>query len=253
MSEPIHIVAPSATHKYTIILLHGRGSTAPEFASEFFESQASNSRFLAQIFPTYKWVFPCAALRHAHIEGEALHQWFDMACVQTPYHDPQKLQTAGLRDGLEFVRGVVEKEAREVGGFDRVFLGGISQGGAMAVTACLAVQTPLAGFIAFSGWCPFAQLGSEGALVEWLRGVVGDSREVVGGEDIRRALRIPVLVEHALDDEVVPPALSRDLRDALMALGAEVQMVEYEDGGHWINEPKGIDDMVDFIKSKSIT
>jgi hypothetical protein len=30
-------------------------------------------------------------------------------------------------------------------------------------------------------------------------------------------------------------------------------MVEYEDGGHWINEPKGIDDMVHFTKSKSIT
>jgi lysophospholipase-2 len=255
MSEPIHIINPSATHTHTIILLHGRGSTASEFASEFFESQASDSRFLAEILPTYKWVFPCAALRHAHIEAEALHQWFDMACVQTPYHDPQKLQTAGLRDSLEFVRGVVEREAREVGGFERVFLGGISQGYAMAVTACLAVPTPLAGFIAFSGWCPFAQLGSGGVLVEWLRDVGGDSREPgtwVGVEDIRRALRIPVLVEHALDDEVVPPALGRDLRDALMALGSEVQMVEYEDGGHWINEPKGIDDMVHFIKSGSI-
>jgi lysophospholipase-2 len=85
---------------------------------------------------------------------------------------------------------------------------------------------------------------------------VGDSREpgtAVDVEDIRRALRIPVLVEHALDDEVVPPALGRDLRDALMDLGAEVRMVEYEDGGHWINEPKGMDDMVHFIKSKSIT
>jgi lysophospholipase-2 len=157
---------------------------------------------------------------------------------------------------LEFVRGVVEWEAREVGGFERVFLGGISQGCAMAVAACLAVSTPLAGFVAFSGWCPFAELGSGGALVEWLRDVVGDSSEpgtAVGVEDIWRALRISVLVEHAIDDEVVPPALCRDLRDTLMALGAEVQMVEYEDGGHWINEPKGIDDMVHFIKSKSIT
>jgi lysophospholipase-2 len=255
MFEHIHIINPSATHTHTVILLHGRGSNAPEFASEFFESQASDSRFLAEIFPTYKWVFLCAALRHAHIEGEALHQWFDMECVQTPYHDPQKLQTAGLRDNLEFIRGVVEREAREVGGFDKIFLGGISQGCAMAVTACLTVPTPLAGFIAFSGWCPFAKLGSEGALVEWLRDVVGGSREpgtAVGVEDIRRALRIPVLVEHALDDEVVPPALGRDLRDAMITLGSEVQMVEYEDGGHWINEPKGIDDMVHFITSKSI-
>jgi lysophospholipase-2 len=81
MSEPIHSIAPTALHTHTIILLHGRGSTASEFASELFENQASDSRFLGELLPTYKWVFPCAALRHAHIEDEALHQWFDMACV----------------------------------------------------------------------------------------------------------------------------------------------------------------------------
>ncbi|KAF1830784.1 alpha/beta-hydrolase [Decorospora gaudefroyi] len=230
MSKHIHSIEPSATHTHTIILLHGRGSTALEFATEFFESQASDDRFLGQIFPNYKWVFPCAALRYARIEDEDLHQWFDMVCVQKPYYDPEKRQIVGLRESVGFVREVMEREAREVGGFDKVFVGGISQGCAMAITACLAVQRPLAGFIAFSGWCPFAKLGgSEVAL-----------------------LQTSVLVEHALDDEVVPLALGRDLRDTLKSLGSEAQLVEYEDGGHWINEPKGIDDMVHFIKSKTM-
>jgi hypothetical protein len=44
-------------------------------------------------------------------------------------------------------------------------------------TACLAVQKPLAGIIAFSGWCPFANMKDLPALVEWLHDVVGDSRE----------------------------------------------------------------------------
>ncbi|OAK98229.1 alpha/beta-hydrolase [Phaeosphaeriaceae sp. SRC1lsM3a] len=263
MSKHIHIVEPRDTHTHTIILLHGRGSNATEFASEFFESQASDDKFLGQIFPTYKWVFPCAALRHAQIEGEELHQWFDMECVQKPYQDPDKLQTVGLRESLEFIRNVIEREAREAGGFDKVFLGGISQGCATAITACLTVQKPLAGFIAFSGWFPFARLGSEGfkcmedlhALVESLHDVVVDSRKPdtsVGVENIRLELQTPVLVEHALDDEVVPHALGRDLRDTLVSFGSEVQLEEYQNGGHWINEPKGIDDMVDFIKSKAI-
>jgi lysophospholipase-2 len=62
MSEHIYSIEPSDTHTHTVILLHGRGSNAIELASEFFESQASDDRFLSQIFPTYKWVFPCAAL-----------------------------------------------------------------------------------------------------------------------------------------------------------------------------------------------
>jgi lysophospholipase-2 len=54
----IHIIPPIYTHTNTIILLHGRGSTATDFSSDFFESQASDDRFLAQIFPGYKWVPP---------------------------------------------------------------------------------------------------------------------------------------------------------------------------------------------------
>jgi lysophospholipase II len=264
MSEHIHSIDSSDTHTHTIILLHGRGSNAKEFASEFFESQASDDRFLTQIFPTYKWVFPCAALRHAQIEGEELHQWFDMDCVQKPYHDPEKRQNAGLKESIQFIRDVIEREALEIGSFDKVFLGGISQGCATAITTLLTLQNPLAGFIGFSGWCPFAQVGSEDsskckgdlhALAEWLDDVVVASCKTdtsLGVENIQLALQTPVLVEHALDDEVVPATLGRNLRDILMSLGSEVQLVEYEDGGHWINEPKGIDDMVHFIKSKSI-
>jgi poly(3-hydroxybutyrate) depolymerase len=106
-----------------------------------------------------------------------LQQWFDMDCVQKPYLDPEKRQTKGLRQGVEWIRKAIAREAREVGGFDKIFLGGMGQGCAMAITACLAVQKPLAGIIAFSGWCPFANMEDLLALVEWLHNVVDDLRE----------------------------------------------------------------------------
>src|SRR3954453_20909250 len=74
MPLPLHTIGPTAgsSHTHTIILLHGRDSQAREFASEFFECEATctgpesadDDRTLPALFPTIRWVFPQAgALR----------------------------------------------------------------------------------------------------------------------------------------------------------------------------------------------
>ncbi|KAH4863483.1 hypothetical protein HBI82_076430 [Parastagonospora nodorum] len=258
-----HVVAPTATHTHTMILLHGRGSNATEFASEFFESQASHDRFLTQIFPGYKWVFPCAAIRYAQSEEEDMHQWFDMVSVQKPCHDPENIQIPGMRESVSLISDIIRKEAVEIGGLDKVFLGGISQGCATAISALLTVQDRIAGFIGFSGWCPFSEVVSDSvsgdsdnmrALSTWLQErrhpsrVAGAPLEV---SEITSSLLTPVLLQHAKDDGVVPVALGQDLRNKLAVLGTDVQWRAYEEGGHWINEPNGIDDMINFINSSA--
>ncbi|KAJ4293710.1 hypothetical protein N0V88_005218 [Collariella sp. IMI 366227] len=55
---PVHVIEPQSQHIYTIILLHGRGSTGPEFASELFEAKLSNDQTLPEHLPTVRWVFP---------------------------------------------------------------------------------------------------------------------------------------------------------------------------------------------------
>lgn len=257
MSEsPIHIIAPTKPHTHTIILLHGRGSTAAEFASEIFESQASDNCFLTRIFPSYKWVFPCVSVRWARYEEEEMHQWFDMESVQKLCHDPEGIQIAGMRESLAFVAEVVEREAAEIGGLDKVFLGGISQGCATGITALLIIGQPMAGFIGFCGWCPFADAVSRGgqAIRAWIRERLRPSQTAenqIDASSISSALRTPILLQHANDDGVVPIALGQDMRAKLAVLGAGVQWREYGEGGHWINEPEGIDDMVKFVEANS--
>lgn len=46
-----HVIVPLKEHTHTVILLHGRDSTATEFTEEFFESQASDDRTLPEMFP----------------------------------------------------------------------------------------------------------------------------------------------------------------------------------------------------------
>ncbi|KAH3968108.1 hypothetical protein HBH51_131070 [Parastagonospora nodorum] len=69
--------------------------------------------------------------------------------------------------------------------------------------------------------------------------------------EITSFLLTPVLLQHAKDDGVVPVALGQDLHNKLAVLGTDVQWRAYEEGGHWINEPNGIDDMINFINSNA--
>jgi lysophospholipase-2 len=89
MSLEEHTVGPATNHPHThtFIVLHGRDSTAQEFASEFFESEISPSasdptgsdRTLQALFPTVRWVFPQAgSLPAERFEGVEMSQWFDM-------------------------------------------------------------------------------------------------------------------------------------------------------------------------------
>lgn len=63
----------------------------------------------------------------------------------------------------------------------------------------------------------------------------------------RSALSTPVLLGHAVDDQVVDIELNRQACAALQVLGMEVQWKEYQSGGRWINEPQGEDDIVAFL------
>jgi lysophospholipase-2 len=42
--------------------------------------------------------------------------------------------------------------------------------------------------------------------------------------------------------------LGRDLWGTLLFLGMDCVRKDYKDGGHWINEPEGMDDIVRFLE-----
>ncbi|KAF1994874.1 alpha/beta-hydrolase, partial [Amniculicola lignicola CBS 123094] len=239
-------------HTHTIIFLHGRGSTAVEFASDLFESQDSSDRFLTDIFPSVKWVFPCAAECWARTSGEMMHQWFDMASVQRP-QEQGALQREGLEESVRAVTGVVEEEVKSVPA-GCIFLAGISQGCATGILALLCLGVGLGGFVGLSSWLPFQEeilrLGGDSGefspgMVRTLLGLEDEQRDV---EAAKGVWETPVFLSHSEDDEVVPVVNGQGLADALVQLGMKVQFEQYADGGHWVNEPRGVDDMVAFIE-----
>ncbi|ORY11059.1 Alpha/Beta hydrolase protein [Clohesyomyces aquaticus] len=258
MSKP-HVVKPKKghAHTHTIILLHGRGATATEFAEEFFESQDREERFISELLPGIRWVFPSATPRYAETEKETMNQWFDMTSVQRPQEDVEK-QKEALKESVEQVLKIIEDEARKVPR-EKIFVGGISQGCATALFTMLCSGDRFAGFIGLSGWLPFQeQIADIAKRFPNLKYRVHRVRQLVEMKPLpdhmerECPLRTPVFIEHCEDDDTVPVENGQAMAETLDKLGMTVRTEWYTEGGHWIKEPQGVDDFVGFIWRKTM-
>jgi predicted esterase len=216
-SRRVEILQPSISHTHTVIFLHGRGSTAAEFVSEFFESQSSGSRTLPEIFPPVRWVFPTSGILPSRSFGD-ISQWFEMLSTDSPAAGEGKHQ-AVIEAAVSRILEVVGSETTLLGDPRRIVLAGISQGCAIAIQALLKQEFRLGGFMGLSSWLP-ASL----PLME-----VCESTK-----------RVPVFLAHSKDDTVIAIKYGEQLRNTLKERGMVVEWHEYEDGGHWVNEPQGI-------------
>ncbi|GAQ05820.1 acyl-protein thioesterase 1 [Aspergillus lentulus] len=179
-------------HTHTIILLHGRGSNSERFGRVFIESTG-----IAKRLPTTKFIFPTARKRRSTVlKRIPINQWFDNYSLEDP-NTRTELQLDGLQESSEFLRKLIDEEAKllsvdpTVGdGYSRVVIGGLSQGCAASVF-CLLGGFPsagedgesrrLGGFIGMSGWLPFE--GEISGLLKIDRGDQGESESEAEEDD----------------------------------------------------------------------
>ncbi|KAI0895073.1 alpha/beta-hydrolase [Annulohypoxylon nitens] len=275
------VVAPLSPHPHThtVIFLHGRGDTSQNMADALLRwTRDSRGRTLIDEFPSVRWVFPQAEpnLVESSPIGEHWPQWFDVWNI-LDMTDREELQALGLKESVESVRRIVRREARKVGGFDRVVLAGISQGGATAAHVLLHLgeegdaineksadeekekeeeqekekeeetRPPrLCGLMGFSAWLPFPG------------GTLDETREILGLEEFldsksdELVRNTPVFLGHCADDPLVFVEYGKQMRDGLTSFGMDVSWHEYPAGGHWFNAPFGMDDAVEFLKAQGI-
>ena len=212
---------PKASHTHTVIFLHGRGSTAAEFQTEFFESQTSDDGILPEIFPQVRWVFPTSGILPSKSFGD-ISQWYQMLSTDNPAEgesEHRKVIEAAVSRIVELIRS----ETASPGDSRKVVLAGISQGCAIALQALLKQESQLGGFIGLSSWLPASLPSME---------VTDDTK------------RTPIFLSHSVNDTVIDIKYGEHLRGTLKEKGMEVEWHEYPAGGHWLNEPQGIGKVV---------
>ncbi|KAF2132424.1 phospholipase/carboxylesterase family protein-like protein [Dothidotthia symphoricarpi CBS 119687] len=196
---PPLVFPPLQNHRTTLIILHGRGSTAQKFAEPLLkhavspsgtgttsstESPAELLKSFQDYFPDTKFVFPTAPLRRAVVFKRSLtHQWFDNWSLTQP-ELKQHLQVQGLRETTVFLHELLREEIAVVGA-GNVVLMGLSQGCAASIVATLlwkgeafGAVVGMCGYLPFrKGMCEFA----EEAGKEDNESLVGSG---AGGQDI---------------------------------------------------------------------
>ncbi|RPA82012.1 alpha/beta-hydrolase [Ascobolus immersus RN42] len=236
-----------------LILLHGRGDNSNGFRRGITE--------LADQLPSigFELVLPTSDIRHSLVFGKPISEWFDIASLKDT-DEEQETQLLGLHESIEQVLTLIEEQVAKVDGdYKRIYLGGISQGMAVASLVLLLLgQHKLGGFVGTSGWLPlFNALGDAMEESKDVREVIREKLGLVleledGGSDGQ--VKTPVLLGHGKDDRIVNIELGKKLRDMLKRSGYEVTWNEYEDAmpyGHWFKDPEQYEDIIAFLKRTS--
>jgi phospholipase/carboxylesterase len=180
-----------------VIVLHGLGADGNDFVPIAQELD------LAAVGPV-RFVFPHAPVMPVTINnGYRMRAWYDILGRELGTREDE----AGLRRSMAAVEELLAVQKQRGIAAGRIVLAGFSQGCAMALLTGLRHQERLAGIVGMSGYLPLAA--------------------TTAAERSDANALTPIFLGHGTNDEIVLVDRGRDSRDALKALGCDVEWHEY--------------------------
>ena len=181
----------------SVIVLHGLGADGNDFvpiARELDLAAVGGARF----------VFPHAPLRPVTMNGGyVMRAWYDIAGTPQARVEDE----AGLRASQVQIEALIAREVARGMPARRIVLMGFSQGCAMTLLTGLRHEQRLAGLVGLSGYLPLA------------------SHTAAERSDANA--RVPIFLAHGRDDPMVGIDRAIASRDALRALGYDVEWHDY--------------------------
>jgi phospholipase/carboxylesterase len=195
------IEAESGPHpSATIIILHGLGADGNDFVPIAQELD------LEALGPV-RFIFPHAPVMPVTINGGyRMRAWYDILGSEMQGREDE----AGLRASREAVEALLAREEERGIAADRIVLAGFSQGCAMALMTGLRHGQRLAGIAGLSGYLPLAKAAA--------------------AERSPANQHTPIFLAHGTQDDIVLPERGEATRDALLALGYQVEWHSYPMG-----------------------
>ncbi len=183
--------------RFAIIVLHGLGADGNDFVSIASELDL-------KAVGAVRYVFPHAPTRPVTVNnGYVMRAWYDILGFDLSKREDEQ----GLRESQALVEAFVARENERGVPTSRIVIAGFSQGCAMTLMTGLRHRERLAALVGMSGYLPLA------ATVE-------DERHVANHD-------VPIFLAHGRNDPVVSIERGRASRDALLALGHDVEWHEY--------------------------
>ncbi|KAJ6444048.1 phospholipase/carboxylesterase/thioesterase [Purpureocillium lavendulum] len=283
--NPPHIVKPSARHTHTVILLHDVASNGRMFSHDLFTTgKTAAGKTLDSVFPSVRWVFPTAPRRPCHaVEHARIAAWFDVVNLKDPSLR-QDTQRRGLCTSAREIFAILRWELMLVAP-EKLVLGGMGQGCAMALAILLSLGHKIGGVIGMSGFLPFqfelemntaddssSESESQTSVRSGARSARGSNSSTISHDPAVKAhifqrslLQLtsadhptkdqtsygtPVLLGHGSLDDVLGFAFGEQAAHALETAEYNVEFKRYDDHGHGYKVPEQIDDIVEFMRRR---
>jgi phospholipase/carboxylesterase len=180
-----------------VIWLHGLGADGNDFVPLVRELDLTG-------LPGIRFVFPHAKAIPVTINGGyVMRAWYDITGAELTRREDE----VGLRDSQHDVEALIAREKSRGIPAAGIVLAGFSQGCAMTLQTGLRHPERLAGMLCLSGYLPLAPK--------------------VAHERSESSLDTPIFMAHGRQDPVVPFLRAEQSRDALEAMGYQVEWHEY--------------------------
>ena len=181
-----------------VIWLHGLGADGNDFVPIVRELDLAG-------LPGIRFVFPHAKTMPVTINGGyVMRAWYDITGAELTRREDE----GGLRASQRDIEALIAREKERGIPASRIILAGFSQGCAMTLQTGLRHPEKLAGMLCLSGYLPLAP--------------------VTAAERTEANLQTPIFMAHGRQDHVVPFLRAEQSRDALQALGYQVEWHAYQ-------------------------
>ncbi|KQW42777.1 MULTISPECIES: alpha/beta hydrolase [unclassified Roseateles] len=192
-----HVIETGPNPGTTLIVLHGLGADGFDFVPICGELDL-------KALGAVRYVFPHAPERPVTINnGHVMRAWYDILGADLVRREDE----VGLRESQQQLAALIDREREHGMAAERIVVMGFSQGCAMALMTALRYPQRLGGAVGLSGYVPLAAN--------------------TAAERTTANADLPIFMAHGRQDGIVPLARGTASRDALRALGHDVQWHDY--------------------------
>ena len=180
-----------------VIWMHGLGADGNDFVPLVSELALPASLGI-------RFIFPHAPMIPVTINnGHVMRAWYDIFSFDREAPQDQK----GIRETSALIDALIEEQHAKGIAYNRIFLAGFSQGGAITLHTALRFPHQLAGVIALSTYMPL--------------------HDDFANERSEENKDTPVMMVHGTQDPVVPYAFGKSSYDFLVEHGQNINWTEY--------------------------
>ena len=205
ISQILININPGNKYTHCIIWLHGLGDR-PENMVDFFTkdiiiNKLNSTKIILLRAPLMKMTY--------YYKNKKLTSWFDI--FSFPLNSRDKYNFEDAKRSSNFLRNIIEKEANILGDYQKIFIGGFSQGACISLFTALNFEKLLGGVIACSGF-------------------LFEQTEIIGNKKI-----LNIYIGHGDKDKIIPLDFHKETIKRIEEYEG-VKKYYYNGSGHSINK-----------------